>query len=170
MKSKGTTYTKASDKANVLNGQFQSVFTKHVPLKLKHLAELILPRNVTFPTMPDINIAIHGVSKQLSKLNPGKTAGPDNLTSRILKELHNEIAPMFTDIYNSSLREGKVPDDWRNAIVTPVYKKGPKIKAENYRPISLTRICCKVMEHVITSNIMAYLDEHHLLHSNQQFS
>ena len=74
---------------------------------------------------------------------------------------------MLTDIYNSSLREGKVPDNWRNAIVTPVYKKGPKIKAENYWPISLTRICCKVMEHVIPSNIMAYLDEHHLLHSNQ---
>ena len=167
LKSNGTTYTKASDKANALNGQFQSVFTKLVPLKLKHLAELILPRNVTFPTMPDINITIHGVSKQLSKLNPGKAAGPDNLTSRILKELHNEIAPMLTDIYNSSLRESKVPDDWRNAIVTPVYKKGPKIKAENYRPISLTCICCKVTDHVITSNMMAYLDEHHLLHSNQ---
>ena len=167
LKSNDTTYTKASDKAHVLNGQFQSVFTKLVPLKLKNLAELILPRNGTFPTMPDINITIHGVSKQLSKLDPAKASGPDNLTSRILKELHNEIAPMLTDIYNSSLREGKVQDDWWNAIVTSVYKKGPKIKAENYRSISLTCICCKVMEHVMTSNVMAYLDEHHLLHSNQ---
>ena len=121
LKSNGTTYTKASDKANVLNGQFQSVFTKLNPLKRKHLAELIFPRNVTFHSMPDINITIHGVSKQLSKLNPGKAAGPGNLTSRILKELHSEIAPMLTDIYNSSLREGKVLNDWRNAIVTPVY-------------------------------------------------
>ena len=117
--------------------------------------------------MPDININVHGMSKQLSKLNPGKAAGPDNLSSRILKELHHEIAPILTDICNCSLREGIVPDDWRNATVTPVYKKGPKTKAENYRPISLTCICCKVMEHIITSNIMAYLDEHHLLHSNQ---
>ena len=82
-------------------------------------------------------------------------AGPDNLTSRILKVLHSEVAPILADIYNSSLREGKVPDDWQNASVSPVYKMGAKTKAENYCPISLTCICCKVMEHVITSNIMA---------------
>ena len=83
--------------------------------------------------MPDINITIHGVSKQRSKLNPGKSAGPDNLTSRILKELHN--APMLTDIYNSSLHEGKVTDDWRNAIVTPVYKKKvPKSRQRTIGP------------------------------------
>ena len=131
------------------------------PLKLKHLAKLVLPRK------PNISITINGVSKQLSKLNPGKAAGPDNLSSRILKELHHEIAPMLTDIFNTSLCEGKVPDDWRNASVTPVYKKGPKTKAENYRPISLTCICCKVMEHVITSNIMSHLDKHKLLQPNQ---
>ena len=74
---------------------------------------------------------------------------------------------MLTDIYNSSLHEGKVLDDWRNASVSPVYKKGAKTKAENYRPISLACICCKVIEHVITSNIMAYLGKHQLLHSNQ---
>ena len=167
LKSNGITYTKTSDKANMLNGQFQSVFTKLVPLKLKHLAVLILPRSLKFPSMPDIKITINGVSKQLSKLNPGKAAGPDNLTSRILKELHNEIAPMLSDIFNTSLREGKVPDDWRNASVTPVYKKGLKTKAENYRPNSLTCICCKVMEHVITSNIMAHLNKQKLLHPNQ---
>ena len=108
------------------------------------------------------------MSKQLSKFNPGKAAGPDGLTSRILKELHTELHPnILTDIFNTSLREGKVPDDWRHAHVTPVYKKGPKTKAENYRPISLTCICCKVLEHVITSNIMMYLDHHNLLFSNQ---
>ena len=62
--------------------------------------------------MPNINITVNGASKQLSKLNLGKAAGPDNLTSRILKELHSEVVPMLTDIFNSSLREGKVPDDW----------------------------------------------------------
>ena len=74
---------------------------------------------------------------------------------------------MLSDIFNTSLHEEKVPDDWRNASVSPVYKKGLKTKAENYRPISLTCICCKVMEHVITSNIMAHLDKQKLLHPNQ---
>ena len=52
-------------------------------------------------------------------------------------------------------------------MLIPVYKKGPESKAENYRPISLTCICCKVTEHVITSNIMTYLDHHNLLFSKQ---
>lgn len=117
--------------------------------------------------MQNIVITVGGVSKQLSKLNPGKAAGPDNLSSRILKELHDEIAPILTDIFNTSLAEGTVPSDWKNANVTPVYKKGPKFKPENYRPISLTCVCCKVMEHIITSNIMAHLDRNNLLFQNQ---
>ena len=144
LKSNGINHTDPTIKANILNNQFQSVFTKFVPLKLCHLISLILPRNLTFPIMPDIKVTVRGVSKQLSKLNPGKAAGPDNLTSRILKELHSEIAPILTDIFNSSLLEGAVPKDWKNANVTPVYKKGPKSKPENYRPISLTCVCCNI--------------------------
>ena len=167
LKSSGINHTDPVEKANILNNQFQSVFTKLVPLKLRHLVSLVLPRKLNFPVMPNITITVAGVAKQLSKLNPGKAAGPDNLTSRILKELHSEIAPILTDIFNTSLSEGTVPKDWKNAYVTPVYKKGPKSKPENYRPISLTCICCKVLEHIITSNIMTHLDKNNLLYHNQ---
>lgn len=167
LKHNGINYTAPVDKANALNFQFQSVFTKLVPLKLKHLLELVLPKNLTFSIMSDITISVNGVAKQLSKLNPGKASGPDGLTARILKELHAEIAPILADIYNTSLSEGVVPSDWKNAYVTPVYKKGPKSKPENYRPISLTCISCKVLEHIITSNIMTHLDKNNLLFPNQ---
>ena len=53
----------------------------------------------------------YNLKTYISKLNPGKAAGPDSLTSRILKELHIEVAPLLADIFNISLREGKVPDD-----------------------------------------------------------
>ena len=117
LKPNGTTYTKPNDKANtnILNNQFQSAFTNLVPLKLKHLAELLLPRSIMSPVMPDIFINTCGVTKQLTKLNLGKAAGPDGLTSRILKELHIEGAPILTDIFNTSLHEGKVPDDLGHA-------------------------------------------------------
>ena len=119
--------------------------------------------------MQNITISVSCISKQLLKLNPGKAAGPDNISPHILKELHNEIAPILTDIFNTSLSEGIVPDDWKNAYVTPVYKKGSKCKPEKYRLISLTCICCKVLEHIITSNTMSYryLDQNNLLFHNQ---
>ena len=60
-------------------------------------------------------------------------------------------------IYNESLARGDVPDEWRQANVTPVYKKGEKYDAANYRPVSLTCICCKTLEHILVSNINKHL-------------
>ena len=65
-------------------------------------------------------MSVNGIAKQRSKLNPGKTLEADNLSPRILKELHNEIAPILTDIFITSLAEGVVAEHWNNASVTPV--------------------------------------------------
>ena len=82
-----------------------------------------------------------------------KASGPDGLNARILKECRSEIAPILALIYNESLAQGTVPDDWRQANVAPILKKGEKYDAANYRPVSLTCICCKTLEHIIVSNI-----------------
>ena len=76
----------------------------------------------------------------------------------LLKELSSEIAPLLQLVYQKSLDTSCVPEDWRKANVTPIYKKGPKYLAENYRPVSLTSVCCKIMEHVLASNIMRMPD------------
>jgi retron-type reverse transcriptase len=81
----------------------------------------------------------------------------------LLKELHDVIAPVLTQIFQISLTSGIVPNDWKHAIVAPVYKKGPKSKPNNYRPISLTCIASKLMEHILVSNIMSHYDEHGIL-------
>ena len=60
-----------------------------------------------------------------------------------------------------------MPDDWKSALVAPVYKKGPKSKPSNYRPISLTCIASKLMEHILVSNIMTHFDSHDILNPFQ---
>jgi hypothetical protein len=68
--------------------------------------------------------------------------GPDNLYPRLLKELSSEIAPLLQLVYQKSLDTSCVPEDWRKANVTPIYKKGPKYLAENYRRSAVShRIC-----------------------------
>ena len=57
--------------------------------------------------------------------------------------------------------------DWKTANITPIYKKGDRAEAKNYRPVSLTCICCKVLEHVIHSRIMNHLDDHEILCDSQ---
>ena len=90
-----------------------------------------------------------------------------NIRKNILKELAPEIAPILIIIFRKSLKTREVPPDWRWANVSTVYQKGDRHKAANYRPISLTCICCKLMEHIITSHIMNHADKNNNLYPLQ---
>ena len=100
-------------------------------------------------------------------MNPNKAQGPDCLHPKLLKELCNEIAPVLTKIFQLSLKSGEVPQDWRQGNIVPIYKKGDKHKPSNYRPVSLTSICSKIMEHIVVSNIRRHLDRYDILADEQ---
>ena len=91
---------------------------------------------------------IYSQIKQLKNLNQNKATGPDELPARVLKETAEQIAPIITHIFQQSYNTGKLPNDWLQALVTPIHKKSLKSDPANYRPISLTCILCKVMEHI----------------------
>ena len=102
--------------------------------------------------MDEFNISVGGILKLLKKLNSGKAAGPDKLKPLLLRGLAEEIAPIIQiDII---IQTGKLPADWCHALVTPIFKKGDKSSAANYRPISLTCILCKVLEHIMASQVV----------------
>ena len=107
--------------------------------------------------MGDITVDPKGVAKLLDGLHVHKAPGPVGLNARVLKECSNEISPILALIFNESLARGDVPDEWRQANVSPVFKKGEKYDAANCRPLSLTCICCKTLEHILVSNINKHL-------------
>ena len=176
-------YSDTKTKANLFNQQFNSVFTPKEPLSLSRLASMRvqdlkkaggLPSDTTpdslqdsATNMPEINISENGLIKLLQNLKPGKAAGPDKLKPLLLRELREEIAPIIQIIFDRSLKTGKLPADWMKANVMPVFKKGDKSLAANYRPISLTCILCKVLEHILASNIVKHLDGQGILYDLQ---
>jgi hypothetical protein len=113
--------------------------------------------------MDDIEIAEEGVRKLLRNTNPHKAAGPDELPARVLKECADKLSPYLTLIFKKSLVERNVPDDWKHANVSAIFKKGDRTTAANYRPVSPTSLCCKLQEHVIASNIMRRLSQYNIL-------
>ena len=117
--------------------------------------------------MEDIVVTKEGVTKLLKGLNPSKALGPDELHPRVLKELATELGPIFAHLFQQSIDSGDVPKEWTLANISPLFKKGDRSLACNYRPVSLTCVPCKLLEHIVCSNIMAHLDEHKLLSGKQ---
>ena len=147
-------------KANILNSQFESVFTKEDTRSIPDKGP------GPHPEMPDIE-NWKGVHKLLKGLNSFKATGPDCIPAFILKAATDQLAPILTTMYQTSLNTGQIPSDWREAWIVPVFKKGDRHKAANYRPVSLTSITCKLLEHIIHSNVMAYFDRFSILKDNQ---
>ena len=163
LKDKGMTVIDARAKADLLNKQFESVFTKEEDL----VATMLFPHGSTYQKMTDINITQHGIQKMLENLNPHKATGPDDICPLFLKTLASSIAPILMIVYKKPYNTGKLPDDWKSANVVPVFKKGNTSLAANYRPISLTCVSCKIMEHIITSNVMRHASTHNILYNLQ---
>ena len=157
----GTLFSDSNTKANILNDQFTSVFSRETT------DEIPSKGDSPYPTVPDINITAPGVLKLLNNINPNKATGPDSIPGKLLKDLAQEISPALTLIFNASLHQGKIPSQWSKATVVPLFKKGDKGKASNYRPVSLTSITCKIMEHIMHSNIIKHLEQNNILSDYQ---
>ena len=109
------------------------------------------------PLMNEIVICSAEVEKELRRLDIHKGAGPDGIHPRILKELAPRLAPVLADLFNLTIAQGQVPRDWKKAIVCPIFKKGDKEQAGNYRPVSLTSIPCKILERQIKAALLSHL-------------
>ena len=116
-----------------------------------------------YPQISDLHVGVNGVEKLLSKLNTKKASGRDNIPNRILRQCSRELAPALTHIFNISLNTGELPSDWRTADIAPIFKKGNRHEASNYRPVSLTSVCCKTLEHIICRHILSHLEKHNIL-------
>ena len=93
------------------------------------------------------------VKLHLRNFDPTKFCSPDGIPACILKECSSTIAPSLCELFNASLRLGRLPAEWKAANVTPVLKKGQKEPAENYRSISSLPITAKVLEHFVCKQL-----------------
>jgi hypothetical protein len=149
------------EKAEVFNKQFSSVFTQENQNRPN------LPDIPNLDILEDIHITVEDIRKLLSKLDVNKSSGPDNIPARVLKELANELSPALQLLFSRSLSEGHLPTDWKEAAVIPLFKKGRKNQAKNYRPVSLTSVTCKVFEKIIRQHIVNHLLSQGLISKDQ---
>ena len=143
----GNIVTEDEEKAEVLIAFFASVFNRQTSY----------PQGTQPPELEDRDgeqdeppiIQEEAVNNLLHHLDAHKSMGPDGIHPRVLRELAEELAKPLSIIYQQSWLTGQVPDNWRLANVTPIYKKGRKEDLGNYRPVSLTSVPGKIMERFI---------------------
>ena len=126
LRREGRTHADPKTKAEILNDQFSSVFTREDTDSLPSMA--LSP----YSDAPDITIEPNGVAKLLAKLNPHKATGPDNIEAKFLKIAATELAPAISLLFQVSLDRGVVPEIWKKAFVSPIFKKGDEAAAANY--------------------------------------
>ena len=150
------------EKAQVLASLFDSVFIEEPP------GHWELPPSTSPAIDQELNINENTVLELLAQLDKTKSPGPDGMHPKILYEIRNEIALPLSIIYNYCLAERSLPQDWKEANITAIHKKGSKQIANNYRPVSLTSLPCKILEKFVRRRIMDHLMDNNIL-SHKQF-
>ena len=154
--------------AKALSDQFKSVFTNEPTGDVPTLDSCPdLTKKMASVSMPSFTISSDGVKKALLNINVHKATGPDGIPAKLLKGSASALSDAVSALFQQSLDRGIVPSDWREAIVQPVYKKGGRMLPNNYRPVSLTSILCKTMEHILSSQVNRYLCQSKLIYRNQ---
>ena len=120
-------------------------------------------KKVIKDSITSLKVNPKGVEKLLSDIKPHKACGPDEIPNIILKNCAKQLAPGISTLFQRSLDTGVLPKDWTDANITPVFKKGDRYAAENYRPVSLTSVLSKTLEHIVCSELHKHFENNNVL-------
>ena len=164
LKKRDNTFTTtAKEIAEELNQQYYSVFTKEDTSNIPNIP----PKDLETPPLDSFSVTEEDVTKALKNLKTDKSPGIDGIHPRPLKELAEVLSKPITIIFQKSISTGQLPKDWLDAVVSPIYKKGERFLAENYRPVSLLCIISKVLESIVTPQIINHIKNNKLATSRQ---
>ena len=100
-------------------------------------------------------------------MNKSSAAGPDGIPAILFIETKLQISVPLTIILRKSIDEGNIPDMLKLAYITPIHKRGSKLKPENYRPVSLTSHVINIFERVVKARIMGHLENNKMINPGQ---
>ena len=115
-------------------------------LRLSMLAEMMKPPPVT--------------RERVRKLDTSKAAGTDDLNPKIFKNCASSLTLPICHLFTICMRSAKIPAQWKEHRIIPVFKSGDKSLIKNYRPISLLCILSKVLERIVYDQVMDHINYH----------
>lgn len=147
--------------SNILKDQFRSVFSK--PKFKFDTSKFYTTENPPFI----VDVDEDNIISAINEMPNNTSSGPDTWPAILLKKCKAPLAKPLKIMWKLSLKTGEIPKELLNAYITPIYKKGDKCSAANYRPISLTSLIIKIIERIIRKHIIKYLEERRKLNNIQ---
>ena len=117
--------------------------------------------------LTDINFTPEDVESCINKIKKHAAPGPDGFSAILLRECSKELSKPLYQIFRNSINTGDVPNDLKDAIITPIPKGGLKSDPKNYRPINLISHLLKALEKVICCRIVSFLEDNKKININQ---
>ena len=155
----------AKEKANCLADLFASKCSLgDADLSLEDLPQ---SESCPHPPLTTIRCRASKVRRSLASLVTSKVTGPDGISARVLKECSVELSSPLAKLFSLCFRSGVQPSEWKLANIVPIHKRSSHSKPSNYRPVSLLSIISKVMEGIINSQLVNYLETHQVLPASQ---
>jgi len=142
------------DTAEELKDHYQKIYTSEPPAQP---IELSLPSPDTCVD-DQVKFDVDSVLLKLRRIRTDGSPGPDGLHPMVLANCAAELAEPLAIIFQESYHSSILPPDWRSANIVPIFKKGDKSDPNNYRPVSLTSVPCKIMESIIKDNMISVLE------------
>ena len=155
--------TDPTEMANILAYQYIKSFSDPgVPIP-----EDVLNKEPVACSITDISFSAEDIEKAIDALQMYSATGPDDFPAIVLKKCKKQLSHPLYNLWRESLDSGHIPNYLLRQNIVPIYKKGPKTEAQNYRPVSLTSHLIKVFERVMKDALVTYLEVNDLI-SNQQ--
>jgi len=112
--------------------------------------------------LTNIEFTSQDVYAKLSTLNPAKASGSDGWPILSLRVCGHALSIPLSILFSKSFNSSTLPSAWKEALATPIFKKGDRTTTSNYRPISLTSPIVKMMESIVKDKILEHMVKHNL--------
>ena len=151
--SSGNIVTDPLEQAGILNAHYATVFTRSV-------TDLPAVESITGEVIDDVDVSIERVKNMIDELKERSAPGPDNIGNKVIMELREQLALPFSILFRKSLDDAEVPEEWKDSVVSPIFKKGARSDPGNYRPVSLTCNTCKLLEKIIKGEMECHMERY----------
>ena len=125
LKVDGIVYQNEQDMAEVMNKGFQRVFTEEGDFELQD-------GDLAGNELVEVEVHRERVMELMENLEVNKAPGPDGVSNWILKECRHQLVDRIQELLTSSLEQGRVPKEWKQANIVPIYKGGSRENPMNY--------------------------------------